>query len=236
MTRKVKSKTDANNNRLMIIIGVVVVAIVLIAGFIFFLSPSNSSLVDFSGVPQSRTDDGAFVAGNPDAAITIVAWEDFLCPHCQAYQPELKRFFTDYVLTGKAKFEFRMLPISQSSIIIFGLVECSDTLESGSFFKGYETMFHITSTDGFTEHTGRDFAKAMGMNYGDLLTCASSATQYQTDEQYASSFKSSDGTALVTGTPTVGWRLNGSEVRFDGISRQPSYAELSALIKAFSGQ
>lgn len=233
MTRKVKT-SEPNNNRLMIIIGMVAVAVVLVAGFIFFLSPSTSS-IDYSAIEKDRTEDRAFILGNPDAAVTIVAWEDFLCSHCQAYQPELHRFFEDFVATGRARFEFRMLPISETSKIVFGLVECADTLEEGSFWDAHDAMFKITSS-GFSDRSGREFAEEMGMSYGDLLSCANENNQYLTDQTLASSLVDSSGQQIVTGTPSVGWRLNGSEVRFDIISRRPSYQELSALIQAFSSQ
>ena len=234
MTTKAKN-SKVNNNRLMIIIGMVVVAIILVLGFIFFQSNQNSSSIDYSNIPQGRTDDGAFILGSPDAAITIVAWEDFLCPHCQEYQSTLHRFFEDFVTTGKARFEFRMLPISQTSPLIFGLAECAGTLKENSFWDAYDTMFSITEA-GFSDKSGREFANVMGLSYSDLLSCASNSTQYVTDEALARSFKTSDGQGVVTGTPTLGWRLNGGDVRFDIISRQPTYQELAALIEVFGQQ
>src|SRR4051794_33993937 len=41
----------------------------------------------YSDIPQSRTEDGAFVLGDPDAPITIIEFLDWGCPHCQAYKP-----------------------------------------------------------------------------------------------------------------------------------------------------
>jgi hypothetical protein len=40
----------------------------------------------------------------------------------------------------------------------------------------------------------------------------------------------------VTGTPAVGWRLNGGPVRFDFINRQPTVGEIGALISTFAQQ
>ena len=58
----------------------------------------------FADIPQSRTEDGAFVLGDPDAPVTIVEFADFMCPHCQAYQTTVNRFIEQYVATGQAKF------------------------------------------------------------------------------------------------------------------------------------
>lgn len=235
MTRKIKTKTsEANNNRLIIIGGMVAVAVILILGFIFNPFSQPTTDIDYSTIPQDRTEDGAFILGNPEAAVTIVAWEDFLCSHCQGYQPELKRFFTDFIATGRARFEFRMLPISETSSIVFGLVECADVLEPNSFWDAHDTMFSIASS-GFRDGSGREFAEEMGLSYSALLNCTSEATQYLVDGQLASSL-TVGGERVVTGTPSVGWRLNDSEVRFDIINRRPSYEQLAALVNSFSGQ
>lgn len=235
MTQKVKIKNpEADNNRLIIMGGMVAIAVVLIAGFVLFLAPSSSNSFDYSDIPQGRTEDGAFILGNPEAAVTIVAWEDFLCSHCQAYQPELKRFFTDFVATGRARFEFRMLPISDTSSVVFGLAECADILEPDSFWEAHDTMFSIAAA-GFRDGSGREFAEEMGLSYGELLSCTSDANQYTVDATLANSL-TVNGERVITGTPSVGWRLNGDQVRFDVITRRPSYEELSALVNTFSGQ
>gem|GEM_PF-6126817 len=41
----------------------------------------------FASLPQSRTEDGGFVVGKPEAPITIVEFVDYACPHCQTYRP-----------------------------------------------------------------------------------------------------------------------------------------------------
>lgn len=229
---KIKNSED-NSNRLMILIGMVVGAVVLIAGFIFFLVPNSGSSIDYQNIPQNRTEDGAFILGNPEAAVTIVAWEDYLCPHCQAYEPELERFMADFVAMGKARFEFRMLPISDTSSLVFGLTECADNLKPGSFWNAHKAMFDIAAA-GFNDRSPREFADTMELSYSELLNCTSTATQYITDATFARAFTNSAGEPIITGTPTVGWRLNGSEVRFDVISRRPSYNEIAALINTFS--
>ena len=37
---------------------------------------------DYAGLSTFRRADGGFVLGEPDAPVTIVAFEDFFCPHC----------------------------------------------------------------------------------------------------------------------------------------------------------
>lgn len=189
-------------------------------------APIVINVINYDNIPQNRTDDGAFILGNPDAALTVVAWEDFLCPHCQNYQPILQQFIEEYVVTGQARLEFRMLPISQQSSFVFGLVECADTLEPGTFWEAHDVMFQLTSLNGFPDST--DFANQLGLPHDELLDCTADANQYTVDATFANTF------AEVTGTPTLGWRLNDGPVQFTIISRQPSFEELEALVEFIS--
>ncbi|MCA9915450.1 MAG: hypothetical protein KC496_18980, partial [Anaerolineae bacterium] len=58
-----------------------------------------------------------------------------------------------------------------------------------------------------------------------VLDCISTADQYAVDGQLGSQ-------SGVTGTPTVGWRLDGGPIRFDVIPQQPSVEQLGALVAA----
>lgn len=52
------------------------------------------------------------VAGDPDAAVTVAAYEDLACPHCRTYtlevQPEL---WSAYVEPGEIRYEWHDFPI-----------------------------------------------------------------------------------------------------------------------------
>lgn len=228
MTQKNKVK-NSDNNQQKLIIGGIVALVVVIFGVVLFLAAPNTRSLDYSDVYAERTEDGAFILGDPDAPITVVAWEDFLCPHCQSYQSTVKRFIEDYVFTGQARFEFRMLPISQQSGFVFSLVECAAVVEDDptAFWPAHDEMFRLASTSGINIE-GSDFANALDISYSDLLDCADEATQYQTDQAFAGNFQDQ-----ITGTPAVAWRLNGGPIRLDVINRQPSYEDLSALVEVF---
>lgn len=246
MSQKIRAKNQAKNQQLLVIGGVVAIAIVVFGIVLYFAAPKttrldygnyvadlddNGEFIRVEGEPfviTERTTDGGFVIGNPDAAITVVAFEDFLCPHCQDYQPTIKRFIEDYVFTGRARFEFRMLPISNSSGLFFSLVECSAEVsdDPAAFWYAHDEMFALTTTNGISLQ-GSDFARAIGEPYGTLLDCTDTATQYQTDQALAGQYQQ------ITGTPAVAWRLNGGNLRLDTINRRPSYDELATLVEVF---
>jgi protein-disulfide isomerase len=227
--RKVKN-SETNQTQLLIIggiVGIVVIAIVAFVGLQLFNKPTS---FDYSGIHQERTEDGAFILGDPAAPITLVAFEDFLCPHCQNYQAEVHEIFERYVKTGQVRFEFRMLPISQTSYVSFGLAECSEELNPGSFWEAHDTLFRIASTTNFNDASSRTFAQEMGLEYTEVLDCLKTAEQAQVDQTLAGQFEQ------ITGTPSVGWRLNGGPIRFDTISRRPTPGEIGVLVEFVNQQ
>lgn len=246
MSQKIREKT-ANKNQQMIIIGIIIAVAVVVFGVILYLAAPKAQKLDYSSfladidengefirvegepfIVSERTADGGFVIGNPDAAITIVAFEDFLCGHCQDYRSTIKPFIEDYVFTGQARFEFRMLPISQRSGLLFSLVECAAEVsdEPAAFWEAHDEMFALATTHGISLD-GSDFASAIGEPYGSLLDCTGTATQYQTDAALAGNYEQ------ITGTPAVVWRLDGGPIRLDTINRQPTYQELAAMVEVF---
>ena len=66
-------------------------------------SPANAqtSNVDTSGVQD-------MMIGNPDAAVTIIEYASFTCPHCAAFHAgTFKELKADYIDTGKINFIYR---------------------------------------------------------------------------------------------------------------------------------
>jgi protein-disulfide isomerase len=159
---------------------------------------SPESAIDYSEVPQSRTEDGAFVLGNPDAPITIVEFADFMCPHCQVYHETTGQIIEAYVATGMAKFEYRFFPVVDPNLsaLTASMAECAGIMETGNFWHAYDVMYDLTST-GFNGLTPFTFAARAGINYDDMATCVEeTAGQVAIDTDV--------GHAVgVSGTPTV---------------------------------
>jgi protein-disulfide isomerase len=186
------------------------------------LEPNN----DYGNVPQGRTVDGAFILGDPDAPITIIAFEDFLCPHCQEYEETtLSRFITEQVLTGHARFEYRFMPAIDPtySFLVANMVECSATLQSGSFWAAHDIMFQLATQRRFGADTSTLFADAMGFDETALLDCATSGDhQIDVDSAYGEDLG-------VRGTPTIFVRYGEGEPEL--LSPTPFYEELVALLE-----
>ncbi len=239
MTQKKKN----NSQQTLFVVGGIIVAVVLALVLLIVLQSRGSGTFDYStytgpipensddpnlvldGIPRTRTDDGAFIIGNPDARVTIVAFEDFLCSHCQTYQSVVKEFFRDYVATGQARFEFRMLPISQQSTVVFSVAECTDVQQPGMFWPVHDYIFQEAAAGTLNPSTLlRDVSDEFNMNYSNMLECVrDEADQFQTDTQLATSIG-------VNATPTIRWRLDDGPLQSRPLPQQPSAVELGALV------
>lgn len=55
----------------------------------------------------SETPEGGFAMGNPDAALKLVEFGSFTCPHCAEFAHSASTEVREMVNTGKLRFEFR---------------------------------------------------------------------------------------------------------------------------------
>ena len=225
-----KSKKGPQRARL-IIGGIIVAAVAVAVAFVALSSRSSFSegAADYSAIPKARQDDGGFVLGDPDAPITVVAFEDFLCPACQRYKPTIEKLIEKHVATGEARFEYRMLPVVHAgySRLAAQLVECADDLRPGSFWLAHDAMFQVASARAFSDSSSRAFADMMDMSYSDLLACTPDARQVDIDLRLATAHS-------VTGTPTVFVRYGKGPLQESGLGQHPTADQLSSLVAAAS--
>ena len=230
MTVESKSKNSVKRTRL--IVGAVVgIAVAVAAAFVLISNQSavSTNAFDYSQIPQARQSDGGFVLGDPDAPVTIVAFEDFLCGHCQRYKVHVEKLISEYVAKGLARFEYRFTPVVDPSYSwqTAKLAECSETLRPGSFWNAHDALYEIASARQFSDNSSRIFAERMNMSYADLLECTRDANQVEKDLQLANQLG-------VTGTPTVFVRYGNGVPQPFPFGKQPNFEQLAALIDGTS--
>ena len=223
--------------QLIIVIGAVAVVLVavVIATQILGVSPSSGSpYTRYEDVAYSRLGDGGFVLGNPEAPVTLVEFGDFACPHCQEYAVEVERFIDEFVLTGKAKFEYRMFMSAADPT--YGpytarLAECTAEQNEAAFWPAHDILFQMGRAQGrFNAQTARTLADRLDLDYGELLSCAENADQVATDERFGRSLN-------VGSTPTMMIRYGDSAPQFinDGLRTYDGggvpYQILSAIVE-----
>lgn len=229
MATSKRLQSPADNRNMLIIGGIIVAAVVIgIIAIIVSSGGRGASGIDYAAIPQSRTADGAMVLGNPDAPITIIEFADFACPHCQDYTSTTHRVISDYVATGKAKFEYRMFITAtdpQFGPYVSQLAECAEVQKPGAFWPAHDTLFQLGSQGRFNATTSRTLAERVDLNYSELLNCAETASQYTTDQQFGISLG-------VQSTPTIMVRYGDGAPQFinlDGRSYERGGVSFSVL-------
>ncbi len=211
MTTKAQTMMDASTqqrNRLLISV-IVVVAVVAVLAIILLSSGASGATTDYNSLNQTRLADGGFVIGNPDANVTIVEFADYDCPACHQYLPTMDRFFNEYVKTGKAKLEYRILPTHGAEMTYFmgELVECFEEQKAGSFWAAKDLFNQAAMRGSYDETTARSVASQLGVDYSKALSCSANAKQVYYDVELA-------GALGVQSTPAVLVRYGDSTPQF----------------------
>jgi len=73
----------------------------------------------------AATPEGGYRMGNPNAAVQLVEYGSFTCPHCKRFEAEgLPAIKRDYVASGRVSYEFRPFLIHSPDPMATLLVEC----------------------------------------------------------------------------------------------------------------
>ena len=210
MTAAAKSKAaPRNNQQQMLIIGAIVAAAILAVIILIALSGrSNPTNIDFSSLAKSRSAEGGFVIGDPNAPITIIEFADYACPACHNYLSTVEQFINEFVVTGQAKFEYYVFPTAGGAATAFagGIAECADEVQPGAFWTAY-SRFNALSLEGRYQDAPRILSNELGLSYSDLLTCQQESTLVSAGVSLGQSLQ-------VSGTPAVRVRFGDSAPTF----------------------
>ncbi|MEZ4668145.1 MAG: thioredoxin domain-containing protein [Anaerolineae bacterium] len=137
----------------------------------------------YKGIEYSFSEDGAPVLGSPDAPITIIEFADYACPHCQRYMPVIQQFITDYVATGRARYEYRNFPTAggDATYVVGSVVACFEEQRSGSFWLAHDRLFEMAQNGEYNPEGLQQLAESLDINFDDAYTCAASAERTQVD-------------------------------------------------------
>ena len=190
----------------------------------------------YADIPFSRTEDGAPVLGNPDAPITIIEFADFACPYCQRYEPTMQQFIKEFVVTGRAKYEFRVFPTAGGRMTVFvgSIASCFEDQQAGVFWPLHDLLYAHAEAEIYNEDMLKAMATVFNLNFEDALTCIGDrgkALQVETDVQLGHSLG-------VGGTPAIRVRYKGhndeqaQSLIVDGQSHDQGGPPLSVLKQA----
>ena len=170
----------------------------------------------YAGITAWRKPDGGFVLGESDAPLAIVAFEDFLCSHCQHYQTALQAFIDQYVRGGQAQFEYRFFPLvhPQHSILTAQIAECVGLQDVGKFWDAHDLLFEFAAAGEIDDGIAGHIAMLTGVDADALDACLGRAAQFLIDTHLGQQ-------AQVSGTPGVRARSASGELAAIYVGQRP---------------
>ncbi len=88
--------------------------------------------------------------GNPEATVTVQAWEDFLCPACGEWARTIEpRLVAEYVETGDVILEFRQFPLQMHAPgAAMGAQASECAADQGAFWPYHDRLFAEAASRG----------------------------------------------------------------------------------------
>ncbi len=87
----------------------------------------------------TRTDEGGFRMGNPDAPVKLVEYASLTCPHCATFSADATPALRDtYIQSGQVSWEFRNFLIGAPDVVLSLLSRCQPP---SAFFRTIEQVF-----------------------------------------------------------------------------------------------
>ena len=199
-TTRTRRKTDSNNIGIWIVgVSAVIVLVVVLA--IAFSSRPASVAVDAPDLPAEWL--VGTTMGNPEAPVTIQAWEDFMCPACRQWTSTVEpQLIEDYIKPGQVKLEFHQFPLSihaPGAEMAAMASLCAN--DQNAFWPYHNRLFPAQDQGqaGFTIDALVRYADEVGIDSRALLDCMSS-------QKYRDEVTASANEAIAMGlnaTPSV---------------------------------
>lgn len=119
--------------------------------------------------------------GNPDAAVTVQMWEDFLCPACQQWTSAVKpTLYDEYVKTGLVRLEFHQFPLQQHAPGAQMAAQASEcAADQNQFWPFHDRVFQMASQRGqagVTYDALLGYAGEVGLDTTQLKSCVDNLT------------------------------------------------------------
>ena len=163
--------------------------------------PTSVQLPDYSGISSAWQNRN--ILGDPDAPVTVQAWEDFRCPACAAFNQRVKPGLVDnYISSGKVKLEFRHFPLQQhepGASLAAQASECA--ADQGRFWVYHDRVFQATSSgaNAFLMERLIDYAGELDLDRDTFTSCLTNQEHMLTISESLQAAR----TAGHNSTPTV---------------------------------
>ena len=116
--------------------------------------------------------------GDPEAPVTIQAWEDFMCPACRQWTSTVEpQLIDEYIKTGQVRLEFHQFPLSiHAPGADMGAMASLCANDQGAFWPYHNRLFPAQDQGqaGFTIDALVRYADELGLDSRALMECMSS--------------------------------------------------------------
>ena len=107
MMRAQAAKAEARRRLLIVGASVLAILVVVIAGFVIVQNARRDTATAGAATPANLGPNNSITVGPPSAPVTIVTYEDFLCPFCNQFEQANATQFDAWVKAGTVKIEYR---------------------------------------------------------------------------------------------------------------------------------
>lgn len=205
---------------------VAVVAIVAVAGGAWFMNqnagPSEPSTLA-SAEAAASFDVVEMIQGNPDAAVQVLEYASYTCPHCASFHAnQYQQIKENYIDTGLIGFTYREVYFDQPGLWASMVARCGGEMR----FFGISNLLYEGQSEWARAGDGaaisaalRNIGKVAGLTDAELDVCMADADQAQELMAWYQSNADADG---IQGTPT--FFINGE--RYANMN----YADFAAVL------
>jgi protein-disulfide isomerase len=214
---RAQAKQAEARRRQLIVGGSVLAVILLIIGiFVVVQNSRRESATTAGATPANLGPNSSIVVGRPSAPVTLVAYEDFLCPACNDFEKRNAAQIDAWVRAGTVKVEYRPVAIldrlsddaySTRALNAVGALVNSTPAAFPAFHRALFAAQPEENGPGLTDQRLIDLAVAAGAPKA-AMTAAVNGLTYQGWTARVTEQASKDG---LSGTPRI--LVNGEEVK-----------------------
>lgn len=205
--RAERQKQKRRQQQTAIAIGLALFAVVVVIVFIIVNQPASAPIPEgtldrYEGIPQSRTEDGFPILGNPNAPVRVEDFSSFSCPGCAAFQEQWHDEILEQVRAGVISFTYVPLTLGSLPNAAGAAQSALCAGEQGAFFEMHDTLFHWHRTFGnqaFSQNRLVSGIENLGLNESQYNDCIGSARV----EDVMTTAQTVANARPVTATPTI---------------------------------
>lgn len=191
--------------------GIIVVGLVALAVFIFLIvnAPAEAPIPEaaqtrYDDLQQSRTDDGYFRLGSPNAPVQVAEYSSFDCTHCREFHDETIDGIVERVRSGGIAFTY--VPLYGFGSVANGLGAAAAAVcagQQGEFWTFHDALFDwqgVYGNQAFTNNRIQTGIDNLGLDRSRYNSCLASG---ETSDTLNTARAEASALLNFVGTPTI---------------------------------